>query len=112
LPKGYATGQVTLSDDKKQLAFDIHTKGPGREAGFDFKVSRGAKRLDFDLDEEGAKGMNPQSIHIGFDGTHPPASVFSLPVGEPAAAAPADGFVSLFNGKDLTGWKTHPRQRG
>jgi hypothetical protein len=107
LPKGYATGQVTVSDDKKQLTFDIHTNGPGREAGFHFKVLRGAKRLDFDL-----KKMNPNIIHIGFDGTHPPSSVFSLPVGDPVAAAPSDGFVSLFNGKDLTGWKTHPKQRG
>ena len=24
----------------------------------------------------------------------------------------AEGFVSLFNGKDLTGWKTHPKQPG
>ena len=27
----------------------------------------------------------------------------------PGAAQPAgDGFVQLFNGRDLTGWKTHP----
>jgi serine/threonine protein kinase len=26
--------------------------------------------------------------------------------------APEDGFQSLFNGKDLTGWKTHPKQPG
>ncbi len=26
--------------------------------------------------------------------------------------APADGWVSLFNGKDLTGWKIHPKANG
>jgi uncharacterized protein (TIGR03067 family) len=29
-----------------------------------------------------------------------------------APAADKDGFVQLFNGKDLTGWKTHPDQPG
>ena len=32
-----------------------------------------------------------------------------VPVDVPA---PAAGFVSLFNGKDLSGWKTHPKQPG
>ena len=32
---------------------------------------------------------------------------------DPAGATPrTDGFVPLFNGKDLTGWKTHPSQPG
>jgi serine/threonine protein kinase len=31
---------------------------------------------------------------------------------ELGGATQADGFVSLFNGKDLTGWKTHPKQPG
>jgi TPR repeat protein/serine/threonine protein kinase len=30
----------------------------------------------------------------------------------PPAPVPADGFVVLFNGKDLSGWKTHPQQPG
>ena len=30
-----------------------------------------------------------------------------------AVVAPdTKGFVPLFNGKDLTGWKTHPKQPG
>lgn len=29
-----------------------------------------------------------------------------------AAAPGADGFVALFNGKDLTGWKIHPKPNG
>jgi tRNA A-37 threonylcarbamoyl transferase component Bud32 len=31
---------------------------------------------------------------------------------KPAPAGSADGWISLFNGKDLTGWKTHPSQPG
>ena len=31
---------------------------------------------------------------------------------QPAALRPAEGFVSLFNGKNLAGWKTHPTQPG
>ena len=30
----------------------------------------------------------------------------------PSVAGAADGFTPLFNGKDLTGWKTHPSQPG
>jgi serine/threonine protein kinase len=30
----------------------------------------------------------------------------------PRPVLPTDGFVALFNGKDLTGWKTHPKQPG
>jgi hypothetical protein len=33
------------------------------------------------------------------------------PVRKPQSVSP-DGFVPLFNGKDLTGWKTHPSQKG
>jgi hypothetical protein len=36
-------------------------------------------------------------------------------VNEPSVAsadAGASGFVSLFNGRDLRGWKTHPKQPG
>jgi hypothetical protein len=80
LPKGYAGGHVTRSDDKKKLTIDIATKGAGREAGFDFKVSRGASRLDFDLKKAA------QGIHIGVNGTHPQASTFSLPIGDPPPA--------------------------
>ena len=36
----------------------------------------------------------------------------AAPVKPPAAGASNDGFVSLFNGKDLTGWKTHTDQPG
>ena len=38
------------------------------------------------------------------DGPHPVAKDEELPL--------ADGWVRLFNGKDLTGWKTHPDQPG
>ena len=31
------------------------------------------------------------------------------PAPAPPTAPGADGFVQLFNGKDLTGWKTHPK---
>src|SRR6185312_7496337 len=30
----------------------------------------------------------------------------------PPTVLPAEGFVPLFNGKDLTGWKTHPGAPG
>lgn len=31
---------------------------------------------------------------------------------QPKAGSSADGWVQLFNGKDLVGWKTHPNQPG
>jgi hypothetical protein len=77
LPKGYATGQVTVSEDKKRLSYDIVTHGPGREAGFDFKVSKSTKHLDFDV-----RKPSIRSIHVGLEGGSPPASTFSVPVGE------------------------------
>jgi hypothetical protein len=43
-----------------------------------------------------------------------PACLALLPAGTPRAAADDKndkGWVELFNGKDLTGWKTHPRDR-
>lgn len=39
-----------------------------------------------------------------------PPTKFDTPRGA-GAAAEEKGFVTLFNGKDLKGWKTHPRQR-
>jgi len=44
-----------------------------------------------------------------------PVSIAPIPsekVTAPAAPASDAGFRPLFNGKDLTGWKTHPSQRG
>ena len=35
-----------------------------------------------------------------------------VPAKAPSATMPSDGFVSLFNGRDLTGWKTHRSQPG
>lgn len=35
-----------------------------------------------------------------------------LPVAVPPASTNAKGWIQLFNGKDLTGWKTHPKQPG
>lgn len=61
----------------------------------------------------------PQPDETASDGTARPAPKSPPPATpkEPGASpkgAPlaSDGFVSLFNGKDLTGWKTHPNQPG
>ncbi|HEY1378769.1 MAG TPA: protein kinase [Gemmataceae bacterium] len=75
LPKGYAAGSVVVSEDKKHITIDFATKGPGREAGFDFKVSRGSRQLDFDLNKR-----KPDAIHVGFEGSQPPSAIFALPV--------------------------------
>jgi hypothetical protein len=40
----------------------------------------------------------------------PPPTAVPSPKSAPALGE--NGFVPLFNGKDLTGWKTHPRQPG
>src|SRR5207244_12189708 len=77
LPSGYAKGGITVSADKKRLTIDLAIKGPGRgpgrEAGCDFKVSGQAKRLDVDLTQPSGP------IYIGLEGAHPPAKTFSLP---------------------------------
>jgi hypothetical protein len=77
LPKGYATGQITLNEDKNLLTVEINTKDGGREAGIDFKVSRGARQLDIELNKV------PESIYIGFHGMNPPWRTFSLPAIDP-----------------------------
>ncbi|HEY1377233.1 MAG TPA: family 16 glycoside hydrolase, partial [Gemmataceae bacterium] len=47
--------------------------------------------------------------HIGVQYTRGLVQVRRIEVRElPPAAAPADGFVPLFNGKDLTGWEPYP----
>src|SRR5262249_6529407 len=52
---------------------------------------------------------NPQTViefrKIEIRELNHPAQTNGLPSGTP-------GWVSLFNGKDLTGWKTHPSQPG
>ncbi|MCE9525213.1 MAG: protein kinase [Planctomycetales bacterium] len=45
------------------------------------------------------------------DPIKPVATAQSSPVTIPVVPV-TDGWVQLFNGKDLTGWKTHPEQRG
>jgi hypothetical protein len=40
------------------------------------------------------------------------ASVLFLSTLSSQAEQPGDGFVQLFNGKDLKGWKTHPDDKG
>jgi serine/threonine protein kinase/formylglycine-generating enzyme required for sulfatase activity len=41
-----------------------------------------------------------------------PATAGATPVAATNAAQPGDGFMPLFNGNDLTGWKPHPSQLG
>lgn len=45
-------------------------------------------------------------------GAYEIVEIGTVAVPPPPATGSADGLVSLFNGKDLTGWKTHPDQPG
>ena len=69
----------------------------------------GVKTVDFvDADKTWPPG------HIALQVFDKPtvAEFRRIEIKELPAAAPAEGFVPLFNGKDRTGWKTHPAAPG
>lgn len=62
-------------------------------------------------------GLNRQKGRVGLQahtGTvhFRNVEIKELPAVRPAVPLQQDGFVTLFNGKDLTGWKPHPSQPG
>ncbi len=77
LPKGYAHGRIEVQPDKSRLTIDFQTTSNGRQAGFDFQVSKGSRQLDIEITRP------DHGIFIGRKGWSAPTGTFSIPVVEP-----------------------------
>jgi uncharacterized protein (TIGR03067 family) len=100
--------QTTYWDGREwHGTFRLNTTADPREVDFlspDYEPVRMLYRFDGDRLVM-AQGLPGQPRPTGFVTTADTTFAVATYVHEPATA---DGFTPLFNGKDLTGWKTHP----
>jgi hypothetical protein len=108
-PEVYVDGQmVTVKWDKGGKKAEIKIT-PGTQKVEVKKNGFTVKGGEVELKEGGSRILVAR-----FERIPPPMPLAGDPVPkvEPPPPPIADGFVPLFNGKDLTGWKTHPKQPG
>ena len=88
---------------------DFHIRCVGKHVAI--KVN-GVTAIDGDFPSLPAEGVIAWQIHGG-QGRTPKEIIFrNIKFTDLSKPAPAEGFVPLFNGKDLTGWKAHPDAAG
>jgi formylglycine-generating enzyme required for sulfatase activity/serine/threonine protein kinase len=86
------------------------SKRVSRGGGFDCGLS--ARSATRDSNEPTMRAANLGFRVVRATGDAGSETTPTPPVATTAPVVSADGFVALFNGQDLSGWKPHPSQRG
>jgi serine/threonine protein kinase/formylglycine-generating enzyme required for sulfatase activity len=97
-------GMIVTLDDTVVLFSHVHVSGGGVDWTHTGSVSRDIAPGEYRVRAMRDGRVFREEIVTVADGEHRVVEFLAPPPAGPAA----DGWVQLFNGKDLTGWKTHP----
>jgi hypothetical protein len=111
------SGEFTLSFDGLETVTRSFTIKPREKKTLEVKIVDQKLMVQFEGEilpqiTESEKMKNVGNVPAEPKQPSPNAIAGATPVAAAKASQSGDGFVSLFNGKDLTGWKTHPSQPG